>query len=249
MVKILKSYLLFAAFFLLAGCEMTSFNSTPYKIALDPSWESLNLPGREIALRAFSVELIEEIGKIEKMNISVYDKSWNDLIPGLQHKDYNGILSKMEPYIFYEKTYDFSEAYLSIGPALVMPSKATAHSLEALKGKEIAVIKGSQGALILEKHPDILQRNYESISQALNDVVAGVVNGAIIDTLNAHAYCNNLYQGQLVIALSPLNQEGLRLITLHGQAPHLIKAFDRGLATLKKNGTYMRLTQKWNLQN
>ncbi|MFS8563992.1 MAG: transporter substrate-binding domain-containing protein [Rhabdochlamydiaceae bacterium] len=228
---------------------MSPFGSTTCKVALDPSWQSLNLPGREIALRAFTVELIEEIGKIEKIDISVYDKSWNDLIPGLQHGDYNGILSNMEPYIFHEKVYDFSDPYLSIGPALVVPIGTTVRSLEALKGKEIAVIKGSQGTFILEKYPDVLQRNYDSIPQALNDVVEGVVNGAIIDTLNAYAYCNNVYHGQLVIALSPLNQEGLRLITLHGKAPHLMKAFQRGLATLKKNGTYKSLTQKWNLQN
>jgi polar amino acid transport system substrate-binding protein len=248
-MKSLKCYLLFVLFFLLVGCEMSSFNSYTYKVALDPSWESLNFPGREIALRAFSVELIEEIGKIEKITIAIYDKSWNDLIPGMQHKDYNGILSNMEPYIFHEKTYDFSDSYLSIGPALVIPVGTTVDSLSDLTGKEIAVIKGSQGSLILEKHPGVLQRNYESVAQALNAVASGFVNGAIIDTLNAYAYCTNLYQGQLIIALSPLNQDGLRLITLHGQAPYLIEAFNKGLKTLKKNGTYTRLTQKWNLQN
>lgn len=248
-MKCLKHYLLLSFFFLLAACDTSLFNSPTYKIALDPLWESLNLPGREIALRAFSVELIEEIGKIEKISIAVYDKSWSDLIPGLNHKDYSGILSNMEPYVFHEKTYDFSDPYLSIGPALVIPLGQTVSSLDALSGKEIAVIKGSQGALILEKYPTILQRHYTSPAAALNALASGSVSGAIIDTLSAHAYCTNLYKGQLTIALSPLNQEGLRLVTLHEQAPHLIKAFNKGLKTLKKNGTYMRLTQKWNLQN
>lgn len=248
-MKCLKHYLLLAFFFLLVGCEMSSFNSSTYKVALDPSWESLNLPGKEIALRAFSVELIEEIGKIEKITIAVYEKSWSDLTAGLNHKDYDGILSNMEPYIFHEKTYDFSDPYLSIGPALVLPAGQTASSLDALSGKEIAVIKGSQGALILENYPAILQRHYDSPAAALSALASGNVSGAIIDTLSAHAYCTNLYKGQLSIALSPLNQEGLRLITLHGHSPHLIEAFNKGLKTLKKNGTYVRLTQKWNLQN
>ena len=248
-MKTLKIYIFLSLLFLLSACDMSSFSSSKYKVALDPTWEALNLPGREIALRAFSVELIEEIGKIEKINISVYDRSWSDLIPALQHKDYNGILSNIEPYIFHEKTYNFSNPYLLIGPVLVMPTGATVSSIEALVGKEIAVIRGSQGSLILEKYPGVLQRNYESVPQALNAVVAGVVSGAIVDALNAHAYCTNLYQGQLMIALSPLNQEGLRLIALHGEDPRLIEAFNKGLKALKKNGTYKRLTQKWNLQN
>ncbi len=228
---------------------MSVFKSPAYKVALDPTWESLNLPERATSLRAFSIELMEEIGKIENMTIAVYDKSWSDLTIGLEHKDYNGILSNKEPYVFHEKTYDFSDSYLSLGPVLVVPVKATANSLDALKGQEIAVIKGSPGVLILEKYPGILQREYESNAQALNAVATGVVNGAVIDTLNAYSYCNNLYKGQLKIATPPLNQEGLRLITLHGNSSHLIETFNKGLKTLKKNGTYTRLTQKWNLQS
>ena len=202
-MKSLRHYLLLASLFLFAGCEMSSVNSRTYKVALDPLWESLNLPGKEISLRAFSVELIEEIGKIEKITIAVYDKSWNDLIPALEHKDYDGILSNMEPYIFHEKTYTFSDPYLAIGPAVVVPVGQTIRSLDDLSGKEIAVIKGSQGSLILEKYPGVLQRNYESAAQALSALASGSVNGAIIDTLSAHAYCTNLYKGQLTIALSP----------------------------------------------
>ena len=247
-MKQLTRYFFLSLFFFLVSCEMSSFNSYVYKVALDPLWESLNLPGREIALRAFSVELIEEIGKIENVNISVYDKSWNDLIPALQHKDFNGILSNMEPYIFHEKTYDFSEPYLALGPVLVVPVGKKVESLNDLKGQEIAVLKGSSGALILQNYSGILQRDYDSVPQALNAVIAGAVDGAVVDTLSAYSYCTNLYQGQLQIALSPLNQEALRLVTLHKQSPHLIEVFNRGLKTLKKNGTYKRLTQKWNLQ-
>lgn len=245
-MRVLKIYLLFLLF---ASCSLGNFKSPTYKVALDPTWEAVNLPERSASLRAFSIELMEEIGKIENINVIVYDQSWSDLLPGLEHKDYNGILSNQEPYVFHEKTYDFSSSYLSIGPVLVIPFQKTNTSLDQIKEQEIGVIKGSSGALILQKYPDIIQREYDSIPQALSAVATGTLDGAVIDALNAYSYCHNLYQGKLKIATPPLNQEGLRLMTLHKNSSHLIEAFNKGLTTLKKNGTYARLTQKWNLQD
>lgn len=218
-----------------------------YTIALDPSWYALSAPGREADLTAFTTELILEIGKLEKVKIAVYERSWSNLMFALQEGQCDAICSTMQPYLFYEKLYHFSSLYLMTGPVLVNLVKAPAKSLEKLKGDIIGIQRDSNGAIVLEKYPDIIQRTYESVPQALIDATKGEIDGAIVDILSAEAYTRDLFQGQLKIATAPLTQEGVRILSMKNHKPELIKLFDRGVAKLKSNGKYAELAKKWRL--
>lgn len=241
MKKCLVSILLFL-------CSCGSSGSKPdFRIALDPQWYALELPDRKSAIQAFSVELIEAIAKEKNLRIELYDRSWDNLVYGLTDQQYEGILSTMQPYLFYEKMYDFSDLYLPTGPTLVIPASIDIKSLDSMAGKEIAIQRNSNTALILEKHPGIIQRTYDSIPAALVDVANGTVDGAMVDILTAYAYCTDLFQGRLKIALPPLTHAGVRLVTLHNKSPRLISAFNDGLQSLKENGTFDKLAKKWNL--
>ncbi len=216
-----------------------------YTIALDPLWYSLEMPSREADLTAFTTELIFEIGKVEKVSIGVYQRSWSNLIYALQENECDAICSTMQPYLFYEKLYNFSKLFLMTGPVLVIPYNAKVQSLDKMGGKTIAIQRESNGAIILEKYPQIIQRTYDSIYQALTDITQGVLDGAIVDILSAEAYTQDIFQGQLKIATPPLTQEGVRLLAMKDHTPELIKIFDRGLARLKENGKYSELAKKW----
>lgn len=238
---------LFIILSFLASCGNSSFSKPDFRIALDPEWYSLEMPERQSAIQAFSIELLEAIAKEKNLKIEVYDQSWDNLTYNLMEAKYEGILSTMQPYLFYQKIYDFSDLYLPTGPTLVIPISSSIQSLKDMGGKEVAIQRNSNTALILEKYPDIIQRTYDSIPTALTDVANGTIDGAIVDILTAYAFCSDLYQGQLKIGLPPLTQEGIRLITLHDKSPRLIEAFNGGLETLKDNGTYAKLIKKWNL--
>jgi polar amino acid transport system substrate-binding protein len=234
----------FCLAFMSCGGQSSDFD---YKVALDPAWYSLDLPGRESNITAFTCELIEEIGKIEKVKIAVYQRSWSNLVYGLQENDYNAICTTMQPYLFYEKLYDFSDLYLMTGPVLVTAVDSRSVALNQLAGKEIGIIEGSNSALILEKYPNILQRTYDSIPAALSALRQGAIDGAVVDILTAEAFTQDLFQGQLKITTPPLTQEGIRLVAIKGHAPNFMKMFNRGLARLKENGTYSALAKKWKL--
>jgi polar amino acid transport system substrate-binding protein len=231
---------------LFAACGNSS-QSYDYAVAFDPAWHALELPGREASIRAFSIELIEEIAKVQNVKIALFDRSWDNLMFGLQKKEYNAILSTMQPYLFYEKLYNFSNPYLLIGPTLVIPTAGQVRSLDDLSGKEIAILRDSPTALILEKYPGIIQRTYDTTPQMLSDVASGALDGAVIDILTAKAFCSDLFQGKLKIAFPPLTQEGIRMVAIHDEAQDLIATFNKGLQKLKENGTYDKLMQKWNL--
>lgn len=230
----------------LASCGKKS-SSPDFKVAMDPAWYSLELPGRESALTAFSSELIEAIGKEENLTIAVYKMSWSNLMVALQENNCQAICTPMQPYLFYEKRYVFSDIYLATGPVVVTQTKAHWNSLEKLSGREVGILRGSSYALILEKYPSILQRTYDSIQTALDDVKEGVIDAMVLDILTAEAFTSDLYKGQLKISTAPLTPEGVRLVGLTGTSEELIRRFNRGLMKVKSDGTYSKISKKWGL--
>lgn len=246
----LKRFLIFllsSAFFLLGSCSGSS-NGPSFEIGVDPSWYPIDLMGKEANVYAFSNDLLQEIARVKKIQISRINMNWDNLFLNLEKNKYQGILSSLYPYLFNKKHYDFSEIYLAIGPVLILSVSSSANSFKMLRGKEIAVLRGSNNDLILEKYPDTLIRTYDSIPKALNDIVSGTIDGALIDVLIAESYIHDLYQGQLKIATAPLTNEGLRLVTLRGQQEELIRLFNEGLDELKKDGSYDKLLSKWGMK-
>lgn len=246
-MKQLCSYplVLLLVLFFLSSC---SNSHQVCKVGVDSSWYPLNFGDRDSNVTAFSTELLTEIGKIEKIPFVKITVNWDTLLEGLQKDQYEAILTSMPPYIFNQKSFDYSDIYLNLGPVLVVPTTSKIHSLSQLEGKEVGIVSGSSSISILEKIPGVLIRDYDSTASALNNVANGTLDGAITDILSATAYCRDIYQGQLKIATPPLNEEGLRLVTKHDAAPNLIQRFNRGLKTLKKSGSYAKLLDKWSLQ-
>lgn len=230
---------------LVSGCSSPSRDEL--RVGVDPSWFPLAVPGREQNITGFSTELLKEIAKIQKLSTTKVTVNWDDLVDGLHNNKYNAILSSMPPYAFNRQTYDFSELYLTTGPVLMVASDSPITSLKTIKGKEIAVIPDARGAMLLEKYPGVILRPYDSIPKALNDIVKGEVDGALVNILSAVAYCQDLYQNKLKIVTPVLSNEGLRLITVK-DGGDWVSHFNRGLAKLKSSGAYDKLLLKWDLK-
>jgi ABC-type amino acid transport substrate-binding protein len=231
---------------LFSGCG----NSGPtYKIGVNQSWYPLALEGREVNVLGFSTDLLQEIAQLKKLQLVLVYMSWDNLLSGLEEKKYDAMLSSLRPYNFNEKKYNFSKQYLLTGPVLVVPENSTIHSLDTLTGKEIAVPEASIQDSLVSTVPGVIVRTYRIVGKAISNLLDGTFDGALIDYLTAHAYCQDLYQGILRITTPPLDNEGLRLIGLQGGPPDLIQAFNEGLQELIDNGTYAKLTAKWNLPN
>jgi len=237
--------LIILALFLLNSC--TTETPPSYTVGLDPLWYSMDIPEREKNLLGFTSDILKEISLSQKINIEILLRNWDNLIDGLKEKKYQGILSTLYPYSFYLNKYDFSDLFLATGPVLVVPSHSSVTSLEGLIDKQIGVQEGSEGALIIKMQPHILMRNYTSIPQALNALSNGEIDGAIVNILAAEAYCKDLYFEKLKILPPILNDQGIRLLTLHNQNRKFIEKFNMGLKKMHKNGKYKELQQKWSL--
>jgi len=232
---------------LVCGCSGKSTSSSTYEIGIDPSWYPLQLAGHEKNVLAFSIELLTTISRKENLELAVQNMNWNNLLWGLKEQKYNAVLSSLRPYVFYENRFAFSDPYLLTGPVIVTPKNSPIQGLDDLKGKEVAVVRGSSAALILQTTPGIILKGYDSISFALEAIEFGSVNAGALEVLIVQNFIRDLYSDSLEIVGSSLSDEGLRLVSLFHESPLLLKRFNEGLLKLKKSGEYEKLLEKWGL--
>ncbi len=241
-----RYFLLFFILMVAVSCGTVSRGKT-YTIAIDPSWYPLNLQGKGPNVYAFSSELLRAISEKEGVFFEKIRMDWDNLTLGLEKGDYDGMLSSITPRGFLKKTYTFSDPFLQTGPVLVVREDEKVHSAIELAGKEIAVDSLANEALLIEKFPGVIVQYYDVIPEGLDEVLSGQLDGALINYLQATSYIRDLYQGKVKIATSPLNDAGLRLITLDGGNTELVDIFNQGLDKLRDDGTLDGLLTKWEL--
>ena len=238
--------LLLLATGILGGCG-SKRKSSGYTIGVDPTWYPIQTGGQDKNILAFSIDLLVNIAKKEKLELAVVQMSWDNLLWGLREKRYDAALSALRPYAFYLKEYSFSLLYLETGPVLVLPKASKYKNLKQMKGKKIGVVRGSSAALLMQMTPGILLQAYPSIPETLHALNQAEIDGAAVEVLIAQKFIQDLYANTFKIINGPITTEGIRLITLYNQASELIEKFDKGLAKLKKTGEYENLLKKWGL--
>jgi len=191
--------------------------------------------------------VLSEIARLEKIHFKEVTRSWDNLDLGLREKKYDAILSSIYPHVYEQERYSFSDLYMHTGPVLVVKNQAQLDFSGTLADREIALHSKDIQTLLISIYPQATVRLYPTLPAVLDVLLNDVVDAAAMGRLLAIFYIQHLYKEKVKIATPPLNNAGLRLITLHGQHNGLITAFNRGLANLRTSGTYDTLVKKWGL--
>lgn len=229
------------------SCSSKMHHGT-YHIAQDPFWYPLNLLGKESSVTAFADDLLIAISQKQSIPIEIISTSSYQLLEGLENENYDGALTALIPTPQTRVTFLFSNPFLTLGPVLIVLENSPIKSLSEMNDKIVGM--GSDFSFIFDiaKYPQFIIKRYDIPTNALEDLVAGKIDGVIMGAFPAYTYANGGYKGKIKIISTPLTQEGLRLITLHNTAGEaLIKNFNDGLDSLKKSGTYDALINKWGL--
>ncbi len=242
-----RSFLYVAAIFLLASLGSCSREEKSYFIGIDPHWYALDLMGKEANVSALTHDLFREISRVEHVHFKQINRNWDNLMECVRDQRCQGAVTARYPHLFYLRQYHFSDVFLKTGPVLIVRESASLDTLNQLQGKEVFVATQAQKALLIQRYPGVIVRYYDAIPEALNSLMSDKVDAVLVDVLFAEAFIQNLYLGKLKIVTKPLNQAGLRIVTLRDSDPQVVNHFNAGLEKLRKNGVYKRLLEKWDL--
>jgi polar amino acid transport system substrate-binding protein len=193
----------------------------------------------------FDIELIQAVAKeLGADKVEFVDTEFKGLIPGLQAKKFDLIVSAM--YITDERkqTIDFSETYYPGGLTIMLKKdNDKIKSIEDLRGKKVAVQIGTKsGKFLEENYKDIPLVKVEKNTEMFLELETGKVEAVVTGGPAAKTYAKE--KGTVKVLPKELTEEyygyGIRK-----DNTEFTSAVNQALAKVKANGKYNEIVKKW----
>ena len=156
------------------------------KVAIDPTYEPFTFKTPDGKPTGFDVDIANAVCEHIKRKCVFVEQVWDSMIPGLQAKKYDVIISSMSITEERLKVVDFTDKYYNTPSKIVVKNTIKYTDAASLKGKKIGVLKGStqekyaNGEL---KPAGVVVTPYEAQDQVYLDIKAGRLDGTVADVL------------------------------------------------------------------
>ena len=195
----------------------------------------------------FDVDLTNQIGKDLGYKIEIEDQSFDGLIPTLKTGKIDMIISGMTATEERKKSVDFSDEYFkSTNVYLKKKGNNNVTSIDNLSGKKVGASLGTIQEIEARKIPGATVVPIEDTVKSIMDLEAGKVDVLILENVIALEYMKK-YTDLEVIGEKPLDS-GMAIAFDKGKHTELIQKINEELKTLKSNGKYDELINKYGLK-
>lgn len=192
----------------------------------------------------FDMDLIREIGKRMEMEVEITNTAWDGIIPGLIAGHYDVIISAMTITDERAMAVDFSDPYFATGQVIAVRADDDRIQEPAdLAGKVIAVQIGTTGDFAASAIEGATVDRFPSTPEAFLNVKQGRADAAVVDEATAIEEME-ANPGQIKVVGTPFTVEYYGIALKKGR-PDLQRAINRALASIKADGTYDELYDKW----
>lgn len=236
-------FLLFVGLFvaLIGGC---SRDRKELLVGRDLTWFPVQFGIYTSNINAFINDLVADINYKEDMNIEIVNQDWVHIFEDLDNRKTAGAFTSILPTSEALARYQFSDPILLTGPVLVVPESSPYQSLQDLHGKLIGVYKFDSSIQVSQNIPDAIISTYQHVPVALEALSSNCYDALLAPVIEVSALIDTAYKGRLKIVSEPLNQDGLRLITLRKDRKNLLEGFNAGLAKSIQSGKYQSLKRQ-----
>lgn len=192
----------------------------------------------------FDMDLIREVGKRMGMEVEITNTAWDGIIPGLIAGHYDVIISAMTITDERAMAVDFSDPYFATGQVIAVRADDDRIQEPAdLAGKVVAVQIGTTGDFAASAIEGATVDRFPSTPEAFLNVKQGRADAAVVDEATAiEEMAAN--PGQIKVVGRPFTVEYYGIAMKKGR-PDLMRAVNRALASIKADGTYDELYDKW----
>lgn len=206
-----------------------------------PPFESKDTKTGEIV--GFDIDLMKAICQKLGVQPDFVVVPFDGIIPGLNQRKYDAIISSFTITVAREEVVDFSEPYYVAGQAIAVPLGDTVvKSLTDLQGKRIGAQLGTTGEILAKQVADAEVISFDNISAAFIDMENVKLDAIINDKPTSQMIINVRRSAKIVGPL--LTKESYGMAVRQGEIK-LLEAINQALEQLKGEGVLEQLQQKW----
>ena len=195
--------------------------------------------------QGFDMDLIRSIGKEMGYDVEIQNLGFDGLIPALQGKNIDAIISGMSINDERKQNVLFSDPYYRSGLTMVVRDNETAiKSFQDLKGKKVAVQIGTTSADEVKKIDGVEIKELNTPADCFMELKAGGVDAVVNDRpVNDYYITKNNAQGVKALE-EKLTAEDYG-IAIGKDNKELQQKVNDALKKLKENGEYDKIFAKW----
>jgi arginine/ornithine transport system substrate-binding protein len=180
------------------------------------------------------------------------EQVWDSMIPGLNAKKYDVIISSMSATEERKLEIDFTDKYYQTPSRVVLRKGTKFTDAASIKGKKIGVLKGStqeKYAMDNLKPAGVIVNSYEAQDQVYLDIKSGRLDGTVADFLEVTGGFLSKPEGAKYELVGPVLSD---VKYFAGAAVALRKGEDQlkgelndAIKAILSNGTYKTLNDKY----
>lgn len=223
------------------------------RVAVDPTYEPFVYKDGQGKLVGFNIDFSEAVCAELKRKCVFVEQVWDSMIPGLQSRHYDVIISDMSITKERQRVVDFTDRYYKTPSAIVVKKTLDYKGHESLKGLSMGVLKGSTqeryaNGELAPKGVKIV--SYEAQDQVYLDINAGRLDGTVADKVEVTGAFLRKPEGQGYTAVgNDLFDEkyfgaGMGIALRKGQ-PELKEQLNQTIKKLRENGQYAEIAKKY----
>ena len=199
-------------------------------------------------LQGFEVDLVKEMAKVMKKDLKLESLSFDAIIPALISGTVDAGAAGFSITPERAKRLKFTIPFYRSGLTIVVPkeNKAGIQDFDDLKGKRISVQLGSTSMTYAKSIEGAKVTTFASAGDAILNLLAGNADAVINDKpVTDYLRSRNESIAENTLHLSPIaTADQFAMVTTKENAK-LNDEMSAALKTLKANGTFEKLHQKW----
>lgn len=241
-----KAFLVMAILLLSAGAASAA--QKKLVAAHDCTWPPMEFVESDKSLSGYSVDYVAAIAKEMGIGIESRNVAWDGIFAGLLASRYDFVASSVTITEERKASMDFSIPYYEVRQAVVVPKTSNATTVEDLKGKTLGAQLGTTGFFAIEKINGAKGRSYDEISQAMEALFSGRIDGVVCDDPVAADFALQKaeYAAKLKIAfIIPTDEQEYYGFAVKKGNKEVLDLLNEGIKRVKANGTEEKLRQKW----
>ena len=234
-------------------CALSFAQGKDLKVAIDPTYEPFTFKTPDGKPTGFDVDIANALCEQIKRKCVFVEQVWDSMIPGLQAKKYDVIISSMSITADRLKAIDFTDKYYNTPSRVVLKKDVKYTGPASIKGKKIGVLKGStqeKYAMGELKTVGVEIVSYEAQDQVYLDIKSGRIEGTVADSVEATGGFLSKPEGKdFALAGPDLFVEkyfgvGAGVGLRKGEAA-LKTELNTAIKAIRGNGTYKKINDKY----